>query len=153
LLGSGVGSRGYNNIIHSNGKLTIDPGTGAAVAGGGMRTGFNATDCELTYNTLYNNGTNFNAAHVRSGSTRSVVRNNLFANNPVNAVLNQGSSSVISNNPATTAPLFVNVSAWDFHLLAGSPAISAGVALALSVDFDGVSRGAPPDAGAYEYVP
>jgi hypothetical protein len=51
-------------------------------------------------------------------------------------------------------PLFVNPSAGDFHLQAGSPAIDAGTMIALvATDFDGIPRpqGAAYDIGAYEY--
>jgi hypothetical protein len=50
-------------------------------------------------------------------------------------------------------PLFVNAGAADFHLTVGSPAIDAGSTTAgqfAPTDFDGVTRGSPPDIGAYE---
>ena len=50
-------------------------------------------------------------------------------------------------------PLFVNASANDFHLTNASPAIDAGSLTTgqfAPTDFAGVSRGTPPDAGAYE---
>lgn len=44
--------------------------------------------------------------------------------------------------------------AGDYHLQAGSPLIGAGSAAnAPATDRDGVTRGNPPDIGAYEYVP
>ena len=56
-------------------------------------------------------------------------------------------------------PLFVNASAGDFHLTAGSPCINAGSSTAPTgftlpaTDFDGKNRivGSAPDIGAYEY--
>jgi len=56
-------------------------------------------------------------------------------------------------------PLFVSYNGahgGDYHLLAGSPAIDAGLALAqVTIDRDGVPRpqGATYDIGAYEYAP
>ena len=56
---------------------------------------------------------------------------------------------------STASALFVNAGAADFHLRSGSPAIDAGVTLALvTQDRDGVPRPQPPggayDIGAYE---
>jgi hypothetical protein len=53
---------------------------------------------------------------------------------------------------AVTAPMgWVNPSAFDFHLTAGSPAIDAGSAqYAPGTDRDGKARVGAPDAGAYE---
>lgn len=50
-------------------------------------------------------------------------------------------------------PMFVNVSARDFHLKSGSPAIDAGVVTTAVMDRDGVPRaqGKSFDIGAYEY--
>jgi hypothetical protein len=50
-------------------------------------------------------------------------------------------------------PKFVNATAFDFHLAAGSPAIDHGSGTAgqyAPTDFDGVTREVPPDIGAYE---
>lgn len=50
-------------------------------------------------------------------------------------------------------PLFVNPGANDFHLVAGSPAIDAGLAILVTEDLDGNVRpqGNAFDMGAYEY--
>jgi hypothetical protein len=49
-------------------------------------------------------------------------------------------------------PRFVDLAALDFHLLAGSPAIDAGIATGLAHDFAGSFRpfGQGYDVGAYE---
>lgn len=50
-------------------------------------------------------------------------------------------------------PLFVNPTAGNFHLTAASPARRIGVTeLDAPTDYDGVSRLAPPDAGAFQYT-
>jgi fibronectin-binding autotransporter adhesin len=51
-------------------------------------------------------------------------------------------------------PAFVNPSAWDYHLTAGSPAIDAGVDAGVRTDIDGDSRpqGTGYDIGADEYI-
>lgn len=54
-------------------------------------------------------------------------------------------------NSIEAAPLFV--SATDFHLQPGSPAIDAGTDVGLTSDYEGrpVPNGSAPDIGAYEY--
>jgi hypothetical protein len=53
------------------------------------------------------------------------------------------------------AKIFVNSSARDYHLKAGSPAIDAGVAVGLDKDIAGtkVPAGKAVDIGAYEFAP
>ena len=68
-----------------------------------------------------------------------------------------------TNGNQTAEPLFVNAAAGDFHQLAGSPTIDAGVADPLigGTDLDGNPRSQPPciggapapDIGAYEIAP
>lgn len=58
----------------------------------------------------------------------------------------QDSSSVFSN------PNFKSASAFDFHLLTTSPAISKGMVLsAVTVDIEGKARGTKNDAGSYRF--
>jgi hypothetical protein len=54
-------------------------------------------------------------------------------------------------NSINAEPLFVSAS--DFHLQSGSPAINAGVSVGLTQDFAGkhVPIGSAPDIGAYEF--
>ena len=59
-----------------------------------------------------------------------------------------------ANDLCNTAPGLADssIDAFDAHLLAGSPAINAGLASAApSADFDANARDAQPDIGAYEY--
>jgi hypothetical protein len=68
-----------------------------------------------------------------------------------------------TNGNQTAEPLFVNAAGGDFHQLAGSPTIDAGVAGPLigNTDLDGSPRSQPPcigggpipDIGAYEFTP
>lgn len=56
----------------------------------------------------------------------------------------------------TADPRFVDAASGNVHLLPGSPAIDAGVAIdGLTVDYDGVARpqGNGVDIGAFEYRP
>jgi len=51
-------------------------------------------------------------------------------------------------------PAFRGVDSSDYHLNAGSPAISNGITTGLfSTDLDGVPRSNPPDIGCYQYLP
>lgn len=50
-------------------------------------------------------------------------------------------------------PLYVNPGADDLHLQVGSPCRGEGATdTGVTDDYDGVTRGSPPDIGAYEYV-
>ena len=72
--------------------------------------------------------------------------------------LNDPAYPNICNNVSNSDPLFVSLVTPDFHLQAGSPAISTGsdipdVSTLVPYDYDGVYRGSPPCKGAFEYVP
>jgi hypothetical protein len=63
------------------------------------------------------------------------------------------SGMTLSNNRTSTNAMMVNPTAFDFHLLPGSPALDTGVALPeVVLDFDGRSRpqGSGYDVGAFE---
>jgi hypothetical protein len=109
------------------------------------------------------------------GSNQVIVKNNIFTeqrgqtiwtvSSPgLNADYNLFYNSDGSNLSGThyphdlwaVNPLFVNPSAGNYHLQAGSPAIDKGVTLSNVLnDFDGISRpqGAGYDIGPYEYHP
>jgi hypothetical protein len=80
------------------------------------------------------------------------IRNNLTYGGTISASSPPGGT--FSGNLDNTDPNFANVSSNVFDLIAGSPAINAGLALAEAAsDFDGVSRpqGSAYDIGAYEH--
>lgn len=57
-----------------------------------------------------------------------------------------------TNGNITGDPLFVNVSAGDYQLAAGSPAINAGTTIgAPGYDINGARRDTRPDIGAFEF--
>ena len=62
-------------------------------------------------------------------------------------------SSIIDDKTGSD-PMFADGGAGDFHLLAGSPAIDAGTAVAQTIDADGAPRvsGASVDIGAFEFA-
>jgi hypothetical protein len=68
---------------------------------------------------------------------------NLFYNAPTAIIT--GSHSLTD-----TAPLFVNPTGDNYHLLTGSPALGAGINLSVTTDLDGQPRSNPPAIGAYE---
>ncbi len=58
----------------------------------------------------------------------------------------------LSNIIWNSDPLFVDFTTNDFHVNSGSPVIDAGnPSTATTTSIDGISRGAYPDIGAYEY--
>jgi len=93
--------------------------------------------------------------NIESGTSAQVI-NNICYNNTTN-YLNTGTSTTHTTNiDDGTDPLWVNVSANDFTLSAGSPAIDTGTTLAsVTTDFLGVARpqGAGYCRGALEFIP
>lgn len=113
-------------------------------------------------------------------SPNTVIKNNIFYNQPGNIIYAKGDNQPISGrnmvyrddgHPIDTTstyisindlfwgidPLFVNPQAGDYHLQPGSPAIDAGYNLGDLVpnDFAGILRpqGKGYDLGAFEYKP
>ncbi len=75
----------------------------------------------------------------------------LVGNISTNAIETLGTGLTMSGNLQNTDPLFVNATAYNFHLTAGSPARGLGVAVwCPAVDFDGVARSGACSAGAYQ---
>ena len=121
----------YNNILYGNPGGGIDMWTGSY------------SNIKAINNTIANNG---KGAITGSGITNSIARNNIIFNNAISA------SGYTADHNLTTDPGFV--SATDFHLKAGSPAIDAGVSDgAPTTDFAGATRpvGSAIDIGAYEF--
>jgi hypothetical protein len=107
-------------------------------------------------------------------TTKVVVKNNIFLDQPDRAIDVSGSSELDVNyniaynsdgsapaSPIGTSildnlwgvnPLFVNMT--DYHLSADSPAIDAGYPVSVTDDFDGVPRpqGQGYDVGVYEFL-
>jgi parallel beta helix pectate lyase-like protein len=85
-------------------------------------------------------------------TTNVTVRYNLTMGGT--ASTGNGTGVTVSNNLDSTDPKLVNAAAFNLQLLAGSPAIDAGVTLSyVTNDFLGVSRpqGAAYDIGAFEF--
>lgn len=148
LIGSGSGNVAHHNVVYRNGD---------AFAASGIATGFNATNNAIYNNTIYDN--NAACVEVRSGSTGTLVKNNICRNNGTNPT-NGGSGTVFDNNACVTAGTgceiintgdpFVNAAAGDFQLVSTATwLINAGVALA-GYSFNGSAL----EIGAFEtFVP
>ena len=129
-------------------------------------------DCGPFIGGFINNG-NFNIAGGIPGLTAR-LRNNIMyqiGSEPFgsgggwNSTYVSGSNNVVFSTGSPGAiptfltgnirldPRFANLSAFDFHLTAPSPAIDAGVTTNAATDLDGITRpqGAAFDIGAYEF--
>jgi hypothetical protein len=133
----------------------------------GVRAGY-ASDLFVVNNTIVNDESAGTFVNVAGGvTTPAVLRNNIFAG--PGSVTNQGTAIVQANITAANGdPKFANRAAYDYHLLAGSPAIDAGTAPGSGFDFSltpvmqyvhpvqsmaRVVTGSAIDAGAYERAP
>jgi len=141
LLSSGDNNVAYNNIAYSN-------------AGDGISV--NCTNCAAYNNTVYSNQFGIG---VNSVSTNAIIRNNIAYQNGNGSVAHQivdwgAAGIVVDHNLVAVDPYFVNASAHNFSLQAGSPGIDAGATInVVTTDIQGIARsqGAAYDIGAYEY--
>src|SRR5439155_1154222 len=104
----------------------------------------------LIHNNGYNTGNGFSGHGIYSQASFSIiVRNNIsYANNGASDYMNMGAATTADHNLFGVDPLFVNPTANNFHLQAGSPAIDAGITLSqVPVDFDSITR---PQGKAYD---
>jgi parallel beta-helix repeat protein len=137
-----------NNIIHD-----VDTGIRAGTGG----TYFN--------NVIYNIGSGYGILVNNNSSdsyTRKIYHNTIDVTSSNAVRLNGGTADVrnnigptTTNNMATNNVYYVNQEGANYHLVAGSAPINAGLDLTATVptDKDGGSRSAngAPDMGAYEY--
>ena len=130
----------YDNVIWAN-------GFGIAVNNHGCE--------ELIFNnTVYGNPLPGIAIGTDEETHDNVVRNNIAIGNRDPNFHNATKTTVADHNMVDGNPRFRDPKANDFHLLPGSRAIDAGMAIAeVRSDHDGISRpqGKGYDLGAYEY--
>lgn len=140
--GSGIVFAGDNNIAANN-LIWDNEEAGVQILSG--------NDNEVYHNTCYSNDTDW-GVRIDAGSG-CIVRNNILYLNSSGTILDNGTSTVQSNN-TTTNPTFTDAGADDFTISAGSSAENQGFNLLGTVDDDfvGNSRAATPDNGAYEII-
>ncbi|MBS1824099.1 MAG: IPT/TIG domain-containing protein [Acidobacteria bacterium] len=120
----------YNNTMYNCGSFATPPygNANAAVENGGNNT---SLKIRLRNNILYQPGAAPYLVIYGPADGIQGTNNLFFGNGP--APSNPNLTQSVSNNP-----LFANLSAFDFHLTASSPAANAGVSLPLARDYDGV---------------
>lgn len=152
----------YGNIIYDH-NLTVN-------VGAGIRAAYGASNTKIYNNTIYMSGRSPASDHScidvgsgGAGATSTTVRNNI-CHNTTDPVLDIGTSTVFSNNLAGSADTGISLTETasttfvtpgsNFHLKSTSAANNAGTntgnPAGNTVDFDGVTRTAPFDLGAYE---
>jgi hypothetical protein len=146
---TGVGTAEvYNNTMYDcSSYLNINPSTGSACAVL-IYTGQPSVTTNLVNNIVYQPayaGTARQNVYICGGGRSISGSNNLwYSERPPRSTAPATSYGAIRN------PRFV--SATDYHLQSGSPALGAGIAFGgLTKDLDGALRPKPPAIGAYEY--
>ncbi len=155
----------YNNVLYNTGTGPDPQGQGAnySCIYVGDTNGSPTTPAQIYNNTCYNGGSR-GASQGDAGAFTAYIparyTNNIVYELPgeayfTNSTLSQCGSCISGSNniwfgagsaPSQTTgnitvdPLFMNRTAFDFHLQTGSPAISAGVGMNIARDVDGVAR-------------
>jgi parallel beta-helix repeat protein len=143
ITAGGTGNRLYNNIVY-NIRNAADGSAGIYVYAG--------TGTGVYNNTVY--GASGYGIVVEPSASDTTITNNISYSNARGDYRDSGAGTKGSTNLTGTNPLFVNPSAGNFQLQAGSPAINAGTAISLvPTDFNGAPRpyGGAYDIGAYEF--
>ena len=134
-----------NNTVFSNGHTNIyNPSlTGGTNAGISIQS---SNDIKIINNVVVVSDGYFSDLKALSegqNCTGEEVSNNLVWG---------GAASDFAGGYTTADPLFTDMSSQNVRLMSTSPAINAGRSdVAPPTDFDGLTRNAPPEIGAYEY--
>lgn len=170
----------YNNVIVNGGRgpITVEGGGNYSciyVAGYTNNGPQGSGVVDIFNNTMVNCGSarvlgHGGVTYARRQTTIDVqLRNNIIRQetgvpyfiNYDSTIGLQGANNILFGNGAPPAnPLITGtinqdprlLSANDYHLQSGSPAIGAGVANSLATDYDGRFRTSPPDIGAYQFA-
>jgi parallel beta-helix repeat protein len=133
------GSHIYNNTLYNNREIGIYVETSDAI--------------------IANNISSRNAGfgiYIGPSSSNIRINNNLLSGNTNSNLDDSTGRAALANNLVGNSydPKFADVSAFDFRLTTGSPAIDAGASVSdLLTDLSGIARpkGRGYDIGAYEY--
>ncbi|MCE9616027.1 MAG: DUF5123 domain-containing protein [Lentisphaerae bacterium] len=91
--------------------------------------------------------------YTQADSGTAQTLNMSYCNWSGGGTFGNSAATVITANMQVADPLFENAGTGDFHLTSGSLCRNAGTATgAPALDYDGITRDASPDIGAYEYV-
>ncbi len=149
FAGSGVYVSGatpylYHNTIANNIYSESEDGSGVYAAENFVN--------EPGQPRLYNNI--ISGHKVGVFADREDVNSTVFVENVLwhaNDVDTGGSGAVFVNQPFTGDPLYADIAAFDYHILAGSMAIDHGMLAQIGLDIDLEPRFGTPDLGADEY--
>lgn len=153
-----------NHIIRNNFVHNTGPGGTYQLYNSGIRLGTGATAYNNVIYGIQSPGVGILVDNNASDSyTRNLYHNTIDVTSSRAVALSGGTADVRNNigptstsNKATSSAYYVNAAGADYHLVAGSAPINAGVDLTSVVptDIEGNSRSLnpPPDLGAYEFV-
>ncbi len=155
-----------NNLIHDHpegfGMQVYDKGdraivTGNTITGAGhsgiVVGGSGGVSGVRVHNNVFAFNSQWGISHDSSCPTSSLADHNVLFGNDYGPTRTGCAGLSYAGGNRTSDPLFVNYTARDLHLQAGSPAIDYGLAnYSPGDDFESRTRpqGAAPDAGAYE---
>jgi len=150
------GNKLYNNVLNHVGATNFNAGNHFGIRINVFCSGQPSSNNVVAFNTIFDSDGN---CMELGGMTNSTVQNNICFQNGADTITGGGSGNNFgpaiggrpNSNLLATNPQFVNSGAGDFHLLASSPGNNTGVAVSgVTTDLSGVTRGNPPDVGAYE---
>eukprot|EP00437_Effrenium_voratum_P023042 CAMPEP_0181413554 /NCGR_PEP_ID=MMETSP1110-20121109/9034_1 /TAXON_ID=174948 /ORGANISM="Symbiodinium sp., Strain CCMP421" /LENGTH=558 /DNA_ID=CAMNT_0023536375 /DNA_START=95 /DNA_END=1771 /DNA_ORIENTATION=- len=148
-----------NNLCYGNGFSGIHVNLGANIdvvhntlfgnfaSGSGKNIGISFSPCNdcTASNNLVDAKVSWKGLALHSTKDAATFSHNLVRGTLDDLSTAQGNNLVVEDLGLTDA---IN---GDFHLLPTSPAINAGITSSVTTDFDGKTRDAEPDIGAFEF--
>jgi len=139
ILASGNGHVAYNNIIWGH------------AYGLGLQIQYGVSNAQAYNNTIFQNASY--GIYIANDSANATIRNNIVYRNSPDYV-NVGAGTINEKNLIGVDPRFVDAASADFHVMASSSAVAAGMAIPLvNTDIEGNARPNPPTIGAHEFMP
>jgi len=154
----------YYNLFYNRGGTHYNGmvfAVGTPQAGAQVNIYNNTFDLEATagdgYNSLFYPLSGSGTVNFKNNAVLYSNGNQIPNTNHSNNAYDNSGSQIAYNIPSTESGRvvagdlgFVNLSAADYHLAAGSPLIGKGVSVGLTRDFDGKPVPATPSIGAFE---